>query len=79
MRKKIKGYILQFTRSDHEGRHIHVYKDDAEIGVYDREEGPIRGLEGEMNRGLRDALVHRSERYQYSLYHASSMHKQLFK
>ena len=56
MRKKIKGYILQFTRSDHEGRHIHVYKDDTEIGVYDREEGPIRGLEGEMNRGLRDAL-----------------------
>ena len=33
-----------------------MYKDDAEIGVYDRGEGPIRGLEGEMNRGLRDAL-----------------------
>lgn len=26
------------------------------LWVYDREEGPIRGLEGEMNRGLRDAL-----------------------
>ena len=56
MRKKIKGYILQFTRSDHAGRHIHVYKDDAELGVYDCDQGPIRGLEDEMSRGLREAL-----------------------
>jgi hypothetical protein len=56
MRKRIKGYILQFTRADHEGRHIHIYKDDTELGVYDRDVGPIRGLETEMNRGLREAI-----------------------
>jgi len=47
---------LQFTGSDHAGKHIHVYKDDEELGVYDRDQGPIRGLEGEMSRGLREAL-----------------------
>ena len=47
---------MQFTRSDHAGKHIHVYKDDEELGVYDRDQGPIRGLEGEMSRGLREAL-----------------------
>jgi hypothetical protein len=45
MRRKIKGYIFQFTRSDHDGRHIHVFEDDKEIGVFDRVDGPMRGLE----------------------------------
>lgn len=45
MRLKINGFILLFTRADHEGRHIHVFKDNRELGVYDRIDGPIRGLE----------------------------------
>lgn len=57
MRRKIKGYILQFTRSDHGGRHIHVFKDDLHLGVYDRADGPIRGLDkwwnGEMEEAIR--------------------------
>ena len=56
MRRKIKGYILLFTRSDHDGRHIHVYKDNHEIGVCDRVLGPIRGLEEAMSRELQEAL-----------------------
>lgn len=50
MRRKYGGYILQFTRSDHDGRHIHVYRDNRQIGVYDRIDGPIRGLDREWNR-----------------------------
>ena len=34
MRRKHAGYIFQFTLSDHEGRHIHVFKDDRELGVF---------------------------------------------
>jgi hypothetical protein len=45
MRRKHAGYIFQFTLSDHAGRHIHVFKDDRELGVYDRVDGPVRGLE----------------------------------
>ena len=45
MRRKIGRYIFRFTRSDHDGRHIHVFRDNEEIGVFDRIEGPIRGLE----------------------------------
>jgi hypothetical protein len=56
VRRKIKGYILLFTRSDHGGRHIHFYKDNYEIGVYDRVLGPIRGLEDAMTRELQEAL-----------------------
>ena len=56
MRRKISGYILQFTRSDHGGRHIHVYKDDREIGVYDRVDGPLRGLEEHWGKDLREAV-----------------------
>jgi len=56
VRRKIKGYILLFTRSDHDGRHIHVYKNNHEIGVYDRVLGPIRGLEDAMSRELQEAL-----------------------
>jgi hypothetical protein len=56
MRRKIRGYILLFTRSDHGGRHIHVFKDNSEIGVYDRVLGPIRGLEDVMSRELQEAL-----------------------
>jgi hypothetical protein len=56
VRRKIKGYILLFTRSDHGGRHIHVFKGNREIGVYDRVLGPIRGLEDAMSRELQGAL-----------------------
>ena len=56
MRRKIHGYILQFTSADHAGRHIHVYRHEREIGVYDLVDGPIRGLESEMNPQLREAL-----------------------
>jgi hypothetical protein len=56
MRRKYGGYILQFTRSDHGGRHIHVYRDNRQIGVYDRIDGPIRGLEQEWNRQLQSAV-----------------------
>ncbi len=56
MRRKIAGYILQFTRSDHEGRHIHIYRDGKELGVYDRVEGPIRGLETHFGKDLREAV-----------------------
>jgi hypothetical protein len=56
VRRKISGYILQFTRSDHGGRHIHVYNDDREIGVYDRIDGPLRGLEEHWGKDLREAV-----------------------
>jgi hypothetical protein len=56
MRRKIGGYILQFTRSDHDGRHIHVFRDNKEIGVYDRVDGPARGLDQYLGKGLREAL-----------------------
>ena len=55
MRKKYRGFILQFTRADHEGRHIHVFKDDRLIGVYDRIDGPIRGLDRHWNKELPEA------------------------
>jgi hypothetical protein len=50
MRRKLHGYIFQFTRADHEGRHIHVFRDDRMIGVYDRVDGPIRGLDRHWDR-----------------------------
>ena len=56
MRRKYGGFILQFSRSDHGGRHIHVYRDDRELGVFDRIDGPIRGLESYWKRGLREAV-----------------------
>ncbi len=56
MRRKYFGYILQFTRSDHDGRHIHVFLNDRQIGVYDRVDGPIRGLERVWNAELRRAV-----------------------
>jgi hypothetical protein len=56
MRRKIRGYILQFTRSDHDGRHIHVFRDNEEIGVFDRVDGPTRGLDQHLGKGLREAL-----------------------
>jgi hypothetical protein len=56
MRRKIRGYIFQFTRSDHDGRHIHVFEDDKEIGVFDRVDGPMRGLETCLGKKLREAL-----------------------
>jgi len=57
MRRKIDGYIFQFTTADHDGRHIHVYQNDHEIGVYDSVDGSIRGLEEHMNGKLRRALA----------------------
>ena len=56
MRRKFKGYIFQFTRADHEGRHIHVFRDDRLVGVYDQTAGPIRGLEREWNKDLQEGL-----------------------
>ncbi len=49
-------YAAHFTRSDHGGRHIHIYKDDCEIGVYDRIDGPTRGLEEHWGKDLREAV-----------------------
>lgn len=57
MRRKYKGYILQFTRSDHEGRHIHVFQNNRQIGVYDRIDGPIRGLAQAWNHDIEDAIA----------------------
>lgn len=57
MRRKYGGYILQFTRSDHGGRHIHVFRDNRPVGVYDRVDGPICGLESEWNRELAEAMT----------------------
>lgn len=57
MRRKIRGYILQFTSADHHGRHIHVYRDGREVGVFDLVAGPVRGLAPEMNAQLREALA----------------------
>ena len=56
MRRKIGGYIFQFTRSDHDGRHIHIYEGNLELGVFDRVDGPIRGLEQHYGKSLREAL-----------------------
>jgi hypothetical protein len=56
MRRKIQGYEFQFTSADHGGRHIHIYRDNRQIGVYDLQDGPIRGLEEAMNARLRVAL-----------------------
>ena len=56
MRRKYKGYIFQFTRSDHDGQHIHVFRDNQLVGVYDKTVGPIRGLEREWNNDLQAGL-----------------------
>ena len=56
MRLKINGFILLFTRADHGGRHINVFKDNRELGVYDRIDEPIRGLEDLFGKNLREAL-----------------------
>ena len=56
MRRKHAGYIFQFTLSDHEVRHIHVFKDDRELGVFDRVDGPVRGLEKAWNNNLQAGL-----------------------
>lgn len=57
MRRKYKSYILQFIRSDHVGRHIHVFRNNRQLGVYDRIDGPIRGLEQVWNRDLEEAVA----------------------
>lgn len=56
MRRKYYGYILQYTRSDHFGRHIHVYWNDRQLGVYDLIDGPIRGLAQAWNRNIEKAI-----------------------
>lgn len=56
MRRKYSGYIFQFTISDHGGRHIHVFIDDDEVGVYDKIDGPVRGLEKAWNKNLQAGL-----------------------
>ena len=56
MRRKYEGYIFQFTAADHGGRHIHVFRDNRPVGVFDLVDGPIRGLEREWNRSLQVGL-----------------------
>jgi len=56
MRRKHEGYIFQFTSSDHDGCHVHVFKDKRQIGVYDRVDGPMRGLEDVWNKQLQKGL-----------------------
>ena len=56
MRRKIHGYVFQFTSADHDGQHIHIYLNDREVGVYDAVAGAIRGLDRVMNAQLRTAL-----------------------
>jgi hypothetical protein len=56
VRRKLHGYIVLFTRSDHEGRHIHVFRDNRFLGVFDRFDGPVRGLELVWNRDLQQAI-----------------------
>ena len=56
MRRKYEGYIFQFTASDHGGRHIHVFKDNRPVGVFDRVDGAVRGLEKEWNKHLQAGL-----------------------
>ena len=56
MRRKYEGYIFQFTSADHAGRHIHVFKDNRLVGVYDRVDGAVRGLDKEWNRSLKTGL-----------------------
>lgn len=56
MRRKYEGYIFQFISADHGGRHIHVYRNDKPVGVYDLIDGPIRGLDREWNRNLQSGL-----------------------
>jgi hypothetical protein len=57
MRRKYEGYIFQFTLSDHGGgRHIHVFKDNQPLGVYDRIEGAIRNLDKHWNKNLQAGL-----------------------
>jgi hypothetical protein len=56
MRQKFKGYIFQFTLADHEGRHIHVYRGNDLLGVYDRVDGPTRGLARYWNKDLREGV-----------------------
>ena len=56
MRRKYEGYIFQFTRSDHGGRHVHVFKNNEPLGVFDRIDGPIRGLEKVWNSRLQAGL-----------------------
>ena len=53
MRLKINGFILLFTRADYGGRHIHVFKDNKELGVYDR----IDGADSRIGRPLRKKLA----------------------
>ena len=56
MRRKYKGYTFLFTSADHGGRHIHVYKDNRRVGVYDKVVGPVRGLDREWNKDLQEGI-----------------------
>ena len=55
VRRKYGGYILEWTRNDHEGTHIHIYDGDRPLGVWDiaRQEG-VLGLA--LNRKLKEAI-----------------------
>lgn len=55
IKAKINGYILNWRQSDHEGTHIHVYRDNCEIGVWDMARSqPIRGLK--LSKKLKEAI-----------------------
>jgi hypothetical protein len=56
MRRKYGGYIFQFTGSDPDGHHIHVFRDNRQLGVFDLNHGAIRGLERHWNNALQEAL-----------------------
>lgn len=56
MRRKYQEYIFQFTLSDHQGRPMHVFQDDQPLGVYDKIDGPIRGLAQNWNKHLQAGL-----------------------
>jgi hypothetical protein len=47
---------LCFQVSAHGGRHIHLFRDNRPLGVFDRRDGPIRGLETVWNADLREAI-----------------------
>jgi hypothetical protein len=55
MKAKINGFILNWRQSDHEGTHIHVYRDNRQAGVWDMtRQQAIRGLK--LSKKLKEAI-----------------------
>lgn len=62
MKAKINGYILNWRQSDHEGTHIHLYRGNRQIGVWDIARGKaIRGLK--LSKKLKEAI----EKFQHEI------------